>query len=98
MIRAGRMAALPRFREVNEMEHDGRVSGNDYTANEINAVSSSSSSDGYKRRRRRRARGRRRLNIYRHGQTASVHAARIPSRIDRGVRRGLVLLGEIASK
>jgi len=27
-----------RFREVNEMERDGRVSGNDYIANEINAV------------------------------------------------------------
>ena len=32
------MQSADRFREVNEMERDGRVSGNNYFANEINAV------------------------------------------------------------
>jgi len=36
--RANIMQSADRFREVNEMERDGRVSGNNYFANEINAV------------------------------------------------------------
>jgi len=48
-----------RFREVNEMERDGRVSGNDYFANEINAVrvgpaaAAAAAVDGTRRKRRR---------------------------------------------
>ena len=45
------MQSSNRFREVNDMERDGSVSGNDYFPNEINAVRAKPAAGSSHRRR-----------------------------------------------